>query len=319
MPNTWYLPKSTTPDKFIEHAPERVVVVSDDNFDKAIAAADIQPVDLEETDYAHLGWLGFIIGGPIGAGVGLLAGAVIEGVTSAKADKKRHYIIVSNSTAKKAQFPLAHPKDNVVYLRHPLVNTIYYPIAEFNQYLFQHKHLEARRLLRSLGATAFTLQCERGWSSEQLAHLSIAPGGGVELGGKASRKQVTSLKVRSSEELTPPRTRSIPADLVWFQGEADWKDCADFALNYRGTSYDLQVTSSDSFGVGASVKAEIAKLGFDVGGEFQEQQTTIWTISAKFAKRPKQRASRKSPSNPTSAKKRPIAKASSKRAKAKAV
>lgn len=52
------------------------------------------------------------------------------------------------------QFPVGHPRKNVVYIGHPVEPPVYFPVADFHRFLFEHKVAEAQRLTRCLGASA---------------------------------------------------------------------------------------------------------------------------------------------------------------------
>lgn len=197
-------------------------------------------------------------------------------------------MLVSRSTCAQVNFPAGHPKNKVVYVRHPWAKDLYYPIAQFHKYLFQHKYLEAVRLLRSLGAKSIEVHHEVGLTQERVGKLS-APAGmtGITAGVKVGTKRKSSVAVFYSATFNPSKTRSVPKDLVWFSKEPQWQAIADDALNNRVTEFALEVAESDNYGVNASVKADLAGYDFEVGGQLEDNQSTKWTIKAVFPKRRK--------------------------------
>lgn len=291
MAKTVSLAPSTTATEFLkipdDHR-EKIVVFDDDKLAEAQQATKSDPINLNSTDYTELASLGWGVGGPIGAAVGFGIGAAIEEVSHLLQKGPMPYVLISRSACAKAQFPVDHPKNKVVYVRHPFVSTLYYPMAEFHHYLFLHKHLEAVRLLKTLGAIHVEVEYEAGWSQTEMGKLSLpVVTTGVDISAKAASKRESSAMVLYSATYNPPRTRSIPKDLVWYPREDEWKSIADEVLNYRLTEFTLTVENKDSYGIDASAKAEVAKFGFELGGEFQDYQDTKWTIKADFPARRK--------------------------------
>jgi hypothetical protein len=47
--------------------------------------------------------------------------------------------------------------------------------------------------------------------------------------------------------------------------------------------FSLDVRSSDDFGINASLKALVNKVGLDAGGKFVEHVETIWRLEGEFA------------------------------------
>ena len=293
MPKTHFLPTSTTPAKFLEISPVRMVVVDDDQFDQEVRASNSEPIDLDGTDYLDLANLGLAVGWLPGAAVGLVVGGALEVGSWLWSRGERPYSLVSRSTCSKVNFPHGHPRNKVVYVRHPLVKNIYYPLAEFHQHLFQHKHLEAVELLKSLGAKSIEVSHEAGWSQDQVGKLSTPVGAtGVTAGTKLATKRKSSAASFFAAKFNPPKVRSVPKGLVWFPTDPDWQRIADQVLNGSLTEFELVVSSSESYGIDASIQAELASLKFEVGGEFQDYRDTKWTIKAVFPKPRKKKIAR---------------------------
>jgi len=288
MAKTLFLDASTSPAQFLQVAPQKIVVVDDAEFEEVRTASNSTPINVTDTDYTQLAWLGLLVGGPIGAAAGLILGGAIDVFSSREAERLRPYTLVNRSICSQVTFPSGHPQSKTAYVRHPFVNTLYYPISQFHQYLFQHKHLEAVRLLKSLGADSIEVRHDAGWSQEQLGKLNTPVGTtGVNAGVKAGTKRKSSLAVFYSAKLNPPKTRSIPKDLVWYDKEDQWRAIAEDVINNRVNEFVLEVATTETFGVDASVKTELAGLNLEVGGEFQDFEETKWTIKATFPKRRK--------------------------------
>jgi hypothetical protein len=75
-------------------------------------------------------------------------------------------LAVGKTEAKTIKFPPGHPRDGVLYIGHPVLSTVYYPMAEFHRVTFEHKFCEAIELLMSLGATHLRVEHVTGWSKE---------------------------------------------------------------------------------------------------------------------------------------------------------
>ena len=44
----------------------------------------------------------------------------------------------------------------------------------------------------------------------------------------------------------------------------------------------MSVSYQDDFGINAGLKIALAKTGLDVGGKFEDHQSTIWRLEGKF-------------------------------------
>jgi hypothetical protein len=225
-----------------------------------------------------------------GATVGVAAAAVEVGVESAaaaaKAGKEGFKVLAVSRTeaAQLLRFPPGHPRDRVIYVGHPALDPVYYPAAGFHRFTFEHKFSEAVGLLMALGATELEVEHVRGWSDAFAANLSapLPTAVPVRAGVTAERRDKTGSSALFRAKLGGSTEPTLPDDLVWFPHEPTWQQVADGRLKYGLQEFQLAVRYEDDYGIDAGFKLSVKKLGLDLGGSFQEYESTTWKINGTF-------------------------------------
>ena len=216
---------------------------------------------------------------------GYLVKSAVEEIktwTSAK-DNEVPILYVGESEASEVVFPPGHPRKLVLYIGHPAMAQVYYTIADFHRFTFEHKFSEAINLLMHLGATYIRIEHIRGWSKEFSSGLSAA------LGGASTRIDAEAKEARSSDSqlmyeatLLGTKEARIPESLVWYSHEPTWQSVAKGRMEFGLQEFALNVTYEDDYGVNAGLKASTVKAGLELGGKFADHKETTWRISGKF-------------------------------------
>jgi hypothetical protein len=189
---------------------------------------------------------------------------------------------VGKTAAKQISFPPGHPRDNIIYVGHPAKPSLYFTMADFHRVVFEHKFCEAVELLMSLGATGIRVEHVAGWSKEFSARISVPLGDvGETSAGELSVKKATSQSLLYEANLAGVDP-SLPDDLVWFHHEPTWQSIANGRLKYGLSDFSMSVSYQDDFGINAGLKIALAKTGLDVGGKFEDHQSTIWRLEGDF-------------------------------------
>jgi hypothetical protein len=192
--------------------------------------------------------------------------------------------VISQSEAVGLRFPPGHPRHNVLYVGHPADPKVYFTTAQFHRLTFEHKFAEAVHLLMALGATTLEVQHIAGWSSEFSSKLGVAlPPADVEAGLDASRSKKSGSQLLFTASLEGSKSPSVPDNLVWYHHEPTWQRIADGRLSYGLKDFTLTVSYEDDFGINAGLKLKAGKVGLDLGGQFEDHQSTVWRIVGKFS------------------------------------
>lgn len=188
---------------------------------------------------------------------------------------------ISRSESQELQFPPGHPRDQVLYVAHPALPSVYYTAATFHRMAFEHKFSEAILLLMSLGASRIAVEHIRGWSREFSSQLS-APISSVTANLDVSGKEKSSSSLLFEASLENGLTARLPERLVWYPHEPTWQVIAKGRLEFGMQQFSLTVNYEDDFGVNAGLKLRVQKAGLDVGGAFEDHTATTWKIHGKF-------------------------------------
>lgn len=194
-----------------------------------------------------------------------------------------HILPVSRSETRGVDFPPGHPRSKVVYVGHPTVETLYYPVAQFHRLTLEHKFAEAIRLLISLGASQIEVEHLTGWSKE-LGINFVAPFNmsDVQTGINAESNSSSTNRLLFKATLNGSTEPYIPQGLTWYTYEPTWQQVADARIKHGLQTFSLDLRYEDDFGVNASLKSTILRLGFDLGGRFEDYKSTIWRIVGSF-------------------------------------
>ena len=207
----------------------------------------------------------------------------IEAAIKAARDQGINVLSVPRSESTVLQFPLGHPQDGVLYVGHPAVREIYYPTAQFHQLTFEHKLSEAIELLMALGAIEISVEHQVGWGREFSTNLNVPTvKAGEQVGttaGGNTEKQRRLLFQISLEGISDP---SVPDELVWYPHEPTWQQVAKSRVEYGMRSFSFLFHYKNDFGINADLEAKAGKAGLNLGGNFENHESTIWKVQGSF-------------------------------------
>jgi hypothetical protein len=226
------------------------------------------------------------------ASYGLVGVLVEEVVTKSIVEARKRALseglnvqTVGFEVSKGLLFPPGHPQAKVVYMQHPANQLLFYPVASFHRYVFEHKFSEALLVLGALGANTINVQHVKGWNREFASELSvpIPPniGNGL-IGASAASKDFTSENFLFHASLRGSDTPAMIADPIWFPHESTWQAVAKLRLNHGLDVFSLTLNYEEDYQINANLTAAIEKAGFKLGGEFKKHLSTVWTMSGQF-------------------------------------
>lgn len=226
------------------------------------------------------------IGGGIGA-LGALAGRRVRDRQREKVRRLVNPSIVKWSIARELDMPPGHPQRETVYEAHPLASRTYYPLNRFHPLLFENKVAEAIRLLAALGASEIDVNFETGYTTEirreaVLGAARAGRGDTTTLDSDAGGYQ-GSYRFRLSPKRGEVKVPYVPDDLVWLEHEPGWQSIADARLNSGLDRFEIQVTTTDDYGITQDVSAALKKLKLKGGGSFQQHLRTSWVLTGSFS------------------------------------
>ena len=74
----------------------------------------------------------------------------------------------------------------------------------------------------------------------------------------------------------------LPENLVWYAHELTWQTVANGRIKFGLNDFSLSVTYEDDFGINAGLRSTVMKAGLDLGGKFEDHQSTVWRLVGKF-------------------------------------
>ncbi|TFW00636.1 hypothetical protein E4K72_15220 [Oxalobacteraceae bacterium OM1] len=214
----------------------------------------------------------------------LLATAVKEAVKAYNRGRRGGLNVnqISRSEAAALTLPPGHPREGVLYVRHPAKPDVYYTVASFHRMAFEHKFAEAIELLMHLGANEIRVEHVEGWSRDFAAKLSVPLSAAATATVEASAARGTMLlfeaKLRGHDE---PR---LPESLVWYHHEPTWQAYAKGRMEFGLAEFSLAINYEDDFGINAGLRLASEKAGLELGGSFEDHVATTWKISGKFGR-----------------------------------
>jgi hypothetical protein len=193
--------------------------------------------------------------------------------------------IVGISSAGALTFPPGHPRPKVIYAQHPADAVLYFPVASFHRRVFEHKFGEAVRLLGALGAREIYVEHKKGWSRDFAADISgpipvsvepVHTGVSVGVAAKAAENLLFKASLKGSD------TPQLLENSIWLPHESTWQAVVDMRMKYGLRDFSLSLNYEEDYQVNAGLKVEVEKVGFEIGGKFEDHVATVWTMSGRF-------------------------------------
>lgn len=269
----------------------RLIVVVPDKTAEAMREAQMEQEIPEDSFAKKIAKSVFsFYGEPFAITLGKQALELIKTIMEAL-DKGADLTTLSYSESKnlKLIFPPGHPRENVVYAQHPANPLVYYTASSFHRQAFEHKFAEVITLLSSLGANEIKVEHVSGWGQDFSAGLDIATPTQDSASVGVGKNGTETSAVLFDAKLTGHDTPSIPENLTWYPHEALWQAVATARVNNGLKNFNLSLTYSDDYGVNAGFKTTIKGTGLDLGGKFEEHQSTVWKITGTFGPASSQR------------------------------
>jgi len=188
----------------------------------------------------------------------------------------------SESKSLNLRFPPGHPRENVVYAQHPANPLVYYTASSFHRQAFEHKFAEVITLLSSLGANEIKVEHVSGWDQDFSAGLSVSVPTKDSASINANKAGAEKSAVLFDARLPGHDSPSIPENLTWYPHESLWQAVATARVDNGLKNFNLSLTYSDDYGLNGDFKAAIKGTGLELGGKFEEHQSTVWKITGTF-------------------------------------
>jgi hypothetical protein len=209
-------------------------------------------------------------------------------VSKALGDKDvRNFPVGLEAISKTVRFrPAGHPYYKQIYVGHPLIPHIYYPIGDFHERVFEHKFHEAIAMLAALGAKELKAKHLKGWSKEFSMGLSLpelltqvaSVDAKLEVNSKGSSDMLFQAQFPGNED------PFLPKHLKWIDSEESWRNIANLRLNHNMDHFTLKFQYTNDFGVNAKLATGIEQVGIKIGveGGYKEFKETIWELEGSF-------------------------------------
>lgn len=267
----------------LPYSDRQLIVVANDEFVKASRNAEKK--ESEQTNSVDWIKITEIVFKTVMSRTNILTKVALEAYEAWKKARENgvQIIQVGKNESRIIKFPLGHPREGVLYIGHPAEPKTYYTIAEFHRITFEHKFCEAIDLLMSLGATEISVEHVSGWAKDFSSKIS-APLSGAEdtIDIKIDSNSNSSSQLLFKATLPGTSRPKLPNHLVWYHYEPTWQSIAKGRIEFGLKDFSLNLSYEDDFGVNAGLKVTVQKAGLELGGNFEDHQSTIWRISGKF-------------------------------------
>ena len=163
-------------------------------------------------------------------------------------------------------FPQGHPKEHQMYIVHPMDDSNYLPLGEFDALLTEEKRHEFFSLVRALGAKKIKYrnlvrhqqsQSEKNQStrSNKLSGSPMGIGGTGSTGASMNSGTLDSSNTSSESDLfveseyAPSGSPKVPDNLKWFNQELNWQRLAEDRIQagLRSTKLILKTNRREYF------------------------------------------------------------------------
>lgn len=281
--------KQSDETEFLErpYSDRQLIVVTDDEVIAATKASEKKAA--KSGNSVNWGKLAEIGASVVIGGTGVLIAEVTKEAFNAWSRARANGLQIfqlGKTEARAINFPPGHPRDGVLYIGHPAISNVYYTTAEFHRIIFEHKFSEAVNLLMHLGATEIKVEHVTGWSKEFSSRISVPLGEtGATASAEAGANKSSQSQLLYEASLPGDIEPALPTDLVWYPHEPTWQSIANGRLLFGLKDFSLSICYEDDFGINAGLKVAVQKSGLELGGKFEDHQSTIWRVAGKFKER----------------------------------
>lgn len=290
---------------------KQIIGYMDDDYEsvKQIEAGDwskFEPVSEEDKEFIYEASLGGMFSSMvdyherqfiyIAKNVDALAGCYDDNI---------QWLFTIDALPKELQFPVGHPQPNYLYYAHPAKRSVYLPIENADEELFNDKVRDFQRLAQCLGATEITFRSVKGHSlSESFSkEYDVEVGGGYKgiegsVGYGNKRSGSSSQSAHGEREMVqrfnPNKAPYVPDDVSWLAVDPEWQSLVKKRLEGNMLHYSVRISSRKTMAVTDSrmddvkvaFKAFVANAHVNYSQQmersFQREEETEWEISVKF-------------------------------------
>lgn len=202
-------------------------------------------------------------------------------------------------------FPMGHPQEHVLYIKHPFIDDYYIPYETCEFELFKDKMDELRRVLQAMGATRITISDTKSLenSTNRKSHTNIDTNINAKINSLKGNADLTrdessyeSLLNEYGTESTygPTKKPYIPDGLVWYPNESSWQrlfeERKDGLLHHKlriSSKSSSSLTKIQEMKLKADFKALIlhidASLEHEATETFEQNASATWELEIDFA------------------------------------
>lgn len=234
--------------------------------------------------------------------------------------KKRQFLVIDNSLSylesnvmivlpqelpEEIHFPIGHPQEHVLYIKHPFIDDYYIPYETSEFELFKDKMDELRRVLQTMGATHITISDIKSLenSKNRKSHTNIDTNINAKInslkGNADSSRDESSYESLLNEYGTestymPTKKPYIPDGLVWYPNESSWQRL--FEERKDGLAhYKLTISSKSSTSLTRMQEQKLktdfktlilhidASLEHEATETFEQNASATWELEIDFA------------------------------------
>lgn len=234
--------------------------------------------------------------------------------------KKRQFLVIDDSLSylesnaiivlpqelpETIHFPMGHPQEHVLYIKHPFIDDYYIPYETSEFELFKDKMDELRRVLQAMGATRITISDTKNLenSTNRKSHTNIDTNINAKINSLKGNADLTrdessyeSLLNEYGTESTygPTKKPYIPDGLVWYPNESSWQrlfeERKDGLLHHKlriSSKSSSSLTKIQEQKLKADFKALIlhidASLEHEATETFEQNASATWELEIDFA------------------------------------
>ncbi len=231
-----------------------------------------------------------LMGGPSAVAIGIAADVAMKAFDAWVKARQNGLPVqqISTEQASQLNFPPGHPRFGVVYVAHPApsMSKTYFPMADFHRVVMEQKLSEAVLLLMSLGATSIRAEHVIGGNRDIAAMGKVkTPGAGVGLDAETSLNFKSNKSLRFEGVFSGENAPGLFDNHVWLQHEPTWQMVRDGRMKYGMTSFTMEVSYLDDFGINSKLEGALKDSGFEFGGKFEDHKSSVWKLEGEFTPR----------------------------------
>lgn len=209
-----------------------------------------------------------------------------DGLDALYSKKETPFLVLKpEEVINKFTFPPSHPQEKYVYATSDINPTLYIPISRFHKYMYESKMASFSKLCSSLGAKSCRILYaeENGKDITSKVKIQNIPTPKGILDSQTNLEYSSKSHENVDVYMSFPQCSNIyKLEDEWLNSEPTWQSLQQIRLENDIEKYTAEFNYIDDLGVNLNIANSLNKIGFNIGGTYDEYKKIKYKFEVEF-------------------------------------